>query len=112
MNMDELNLMESLIPLASQFALGAVAGFVVGFALRKAGKFLAIAIVVAFVGIQLLGFYDVIDMGPVTALYDRAYSRLEGELPTLWTLISVNVPAVVGAVVGLIVGLRRTRKKE
>ena len=104
---DPSRLAEQIVPLASQFALGAVAGFVVGLLLRKVGKFIAIGVAVAFVAIQLLAFYEVIDLGPLTALFGRAVTRVEGELPSLWALVSANVPAAIGALVGLVVGLCR-----
>ncbi len=102
---------ETLIPVASQLALGAIIGFCVGFLVKKVGKVLAIVVGLAFILLQVLAYFDVITINwrPIAAWWQ--YARQPGELQRHWSTVTgilfANVPALVGAVPGLVLGLKK-----
>ena len=106
------SLSDQIVPLASQVALGAVVGYVVAVLLRKVGKFVAIAVVVAFAVLQVLASLGQVDLGPITGFFDGFLGTVGGELPSVMDGISANIPAVIGGVLGFLVGVRGKQKKR
>lgn len=106
------NLTDRIVPLATQVALGALVGYLVGVLIKKVGKVLAFVVVAAFALLQVLASSDLIDLGPVTAVFDRLMGDVEDRIPSAMDVIAANIPAVIGGVIGLLVGLRsRSRKR-
>jgi uncharacterized membrane protein (Fun14 family) len=98
-------------PLASQLGVGLVAGFAVGYALKKVGKLVAVAVGLVFVVVQVLawqGFVSV-NWGEVQARVDPMLevSSLESAWRTLVDVLTYNLAFAGAFVPGLILGLRR-----
>lgn len=98
-------------PFASQLGVGLVAGFAVGFALKKVGKLLAVAVGLVFVVVQVLaaqGFVTV-HWGEVEARVDPLLQvdSLESGWRTLVGILTYNLAFAGAFVPGLILGLRR-----
>lgn len=98
-------------PLASQLGVGLVAGFAVGYALKKVGKIVAVAVGLVFVVIQVLawqGFLSV-DWGEVQARVDPLLEApaLERGWRSLVDVLTYNLAFAGAFVPGLVLGLRR-----
>jgi uncharacterized membrane protein (Fun14 family) len=98
-------------PLASQLGVGLVAGFAVGYALKKVGKVLAVAVGLIFVTIQVLAW-----QGFLTVNWLEVQARVDPllEAPSLqsgWRslvgVLTYNLVFAGAFVPGLILGLRR-----
>lgn len=101
----------ALAPYAEQLGFGLVAGFAVGYALKKVGKLLAVVVGLLFVVVQLLasqGFLTV-HWGEVQARVDPLFEAdsLESAWQRLLRVLTHNVTFAGAFVPGLIVGLRR-----
>ncbi|HET9027524.1 MAG TPA: FUN14 domain-containing protein [Trueperaceae bacterium] len=101
----------TVFPWLQQIAFGAVAGFVAGYALKKVGKFVALALGVLFVVIQLLawsGFvsvnWDVLQAG-VDPLLET--SSLERAWRGLLRILTFNIPFAAAFVPAMVIGLKR-----
>jgi len=98
-------------PLASQLGVGAIAGFAVGYALKKVGKLLAVAVGLLFVVVQLLSYQGLVTVhwGEVEARVDPLLetTSLEAAWQSLLGLLTHNLPFAGAFVPGLILGLRR-----
>lgn len=98
------------IPLISQLGLGAVMGFVVGFVVKKVSKMAAIIAGLAFVLVQVLGFYGLltIDWEPIKEWWDQATrpDQLQGQWVGVRSLLFSNALALGGAAPGFILGLK------
>jgi uncharacterized membrane protein (Fun14 family) len=98
-------------PLASQLGVGAVAGFAVGYALKKVGKVLAVAVGLLFLTVQILSYQGIVTVhwGEVEARVDPLLetTSLEAAWRSLLALLTHNVPFAGAFVPGLILGLRR-----
>lgn len=103
--------LQAIAPHLQQISFGALAGFAVGYALKKAGKAVALVLGLLFVALQLLAYYGLIDInwGVVQGHVDPL---LEPEaLGSLWQglvgLLTFNITFAASFVPGLVVGLRR-----
>ena len=101
----------ALAPYAEQLGFGLVAGFAVGYALKKVGKLLAVVLGLLFVAVQVLasqGFLTV-HWGEVQARVDPWFETesLEGAWRSLVRVLTYNVTFAGAFVPGLVVGLRR-----
>lgn len=103
--------LSSLVPWIEQIGFGAVAGFVAGFALKKVGKLVALALGILFISLQLLAW-----SGYVTIEWGRLQSDVEPLLAssslgegwrTLLTVMTHNLPFAAAFVPGFLIGLRR-----
>lgn len=98
-------------PLASQLGVGVVAGFAVGYALKKVGKVVAVAIGLLFVAIQVLSYQGLVTVhwGEVEARVDPLLetSSLDAAWRSLLAVLTHNVAFAGAFVPGLILGLRR-----
>lgn len=101
----------SIWPWLSQLGVGLVAGFAVGYALKKVGKVVAIVVGLLFVAVQLLSYY-----GLLTVHWDRLQEQVDPLLETdslqsawqgLLGILTHNLVFAGAFVPGLIIGLRR-----
>jgi uncharacterized membrane protein (Fun14 family) len=101
---------ELFYPLATQLGFGGVIGFVVGYAVRKLLKILAIFVGVIFLFTQYLAWQGFIEIH-----YNRVYEAAEGLLQnfgggvtefSIPAFITANVPLAGSFVVGLGIGLK------
>ena len=107
--------MDSMIqaagPFVGQFALGGVLGFAAGFAIKKVGKIVVIIVGLAFILLQVLAYYGIIeiDWAPIARWWHVV--RREEAIESVWTVVRTilfaNVAAFVGAVPGFVLGLKR-----
>lgn len=98
-------------PLATQLGIGVVAGFAVGYALKKVGKFVAVAVGLVFVVVQVLAWqgFLTVHWGEVQARVDPMLEvdSLEGAWRTLVDVLTYNLAFAGAFVPGLVLGLRR-----
>lgn len=100
-----------MFPWLQQIAFGAVAGFVAGYAVKKVGKFVALALGVLFVLIQVLawsGFLSV-NWGAIQASVDPLLeaSSLERAWQGLIRILTFNIPFAAAFVPAVVIGLKR-----
>ncbi len=101
----------SIAPFAEQLGFGLVAGFAVGYALKKVGKVVAVLVGLLFVAVQVLasqGFLTV-HWGEVQARVDPWFETdtLDGAWRSLVGVLTHNLTFAGAFVPGLVVGLRR-----
>ncbi|MDF1521950.1 MAG: FUN14 domain-containing protein [Trueperaceae bacterium] len=98
-------------PLASQLGVGLVAGFAAGYALKKVGKLLAVAIGLLFVVVQVLAWqgFLTVNWGEVEARVDPLLEvdSLESGWRALVDVLTYNLAFAGAFVPGLILGIRR-----
>jgi len=103
--------LSSWLPLASQLGVGLVAGFAVGYALKKVGKLLAVAVGLVFVVVQLLAYQGLLTVhwGEVEARVDPLLriDSLESAWHNLVAVLTYNLAFAGAFVPGLVLGLRR-----
>jgi uncharacterized membrane protein (Fun14 family) len=105
-----LSYTELITPLATQLGAGGVVGLIVGFAIKKLLKLLAILVGLIFVFVQYLAWQGFIDIH-----YDRIYDAVQAMMQQAGvTVTEFNVPAFITSnipiagsfVVGLGVGFK------
>lgn len=103
--------LQSALPFLQQLTFGGVAGFAAGYALKKVGKLVAIAVGLLFVVLQLLAFNNL-----VTVNWAEVQGRVEpyftaDSLEEAWRglvrVLTYNVTFAAAFVPGLVFGLRR-----
>lgn len=103
--------MSEAAPFLEQIGFGAAAGFVVGFALKKLGKLVAVAVGLLFVVLQLLAYF-----GYVTIEWGRIQNEVEPmlgaqSLQDAWRgllgMLTFNLPFAASFVPTFIIGLKR-----
>ena len=101
----------TLAPYLQQISFGLLAGFAAGYALKKVGKLLAVALGLLFIALQVLAYY-----GFVTVNWAQVQERVDplletNSLNTLWqgliNILTYNVTFAVSFIPGLIFGLKR-----
>ncbi len=102
---------ETLAPVLGQLTFGALAGFAAGYALKKIGKFTAIALGLFFIAIQLLAYYGLVEVNWLQIQRSVDPLLKPDSLEALWQdlvrLLTLNLPFAGAFIPGLIVGLRR-----
>ncbi len=101
----------SIAPFAEQLGFGLVAGFAVGYALKKVGKVLAVILGLLFITLQVLsslGFLTV-HWGEVQARVDPflEVDSLEHAWRSLLAVLTHNLTFAGAFVPGVVLGLRR-----
>jgi uncharacterized membrane protein (Fun14 family) len=101
----------SIAPYAEQLGFGLVAGFAVGYAMKKVGKVLAVLVGLLFIAVQVLasqGFLTV-HWGEVQARVDPWFETdtLDGAWRSLVGVLTHNLTFAGAFLPGLVVGLRR-----
>lgn len=107
----ELPSLSEVAPFLEQIGFGAAAGFVVGFALKKIGKLVALLLGVLFVVLQLLAYF-----GYVTIEWGRIQGQVEplleaDSLGQAWRgllgMLTYNLPFASAFVPAFVLGLKR-----
>ena len=103
-----LSLSNILTPLAGEIGIGGVGGFVVGYAIKKVAKILAVAIGLGFLALQYLAYIDVITIN-YGELREWAESAVAGSSGAQRWIADLLVHAPFGAAFacGLYLGLRK-----
>ena len=103
--------LKAVFPFVEQIGFGAVAGFAAGYALKKVGKLLAIAVGLLFVALQLLAYFGFvsIDWANVQRSVDPMLTgpSLNSAWRTVLHVLTFNVAFAVAFVPALVFGLRR-----
>ncbi len=101
----------TLMPVLEQLGFGVVAGFVAGYALKKLGKLVSLAVGLLFIALQLLAW-----SGYVTIEWGRMQQDVEPMLQasslneawrSLLAIMTYNLPFAAAFVPGFLMGLRR-----
>ena len=94
--------------LTAQLGFGAVAGFVVGYAIKKILKFLLVLLGVFFAAMQYLAFegFITINYGRFEKIFINLGSSLVGEI-SLPDFLTTNIPFAGSFAVGLTLGIKK-----
>lgn len=99
-----------LSPYLGQVTFGGLAGYAVGYALKKLGRLLAVALGLLFVAVQLLAQAGYIQVDWTRIQRDVEPLLQQPGLRSLWerllTTLTYNLPFGASFVGGLILGLR------
>lgn len=107
----ELPSLSEVAPYLEQIGFGAAAGFMAGYALKKLGKLVALAVGLLFVAVQLLAYF-----GYVTVEWGRIQGDVEPMLGSeslqrswrgLLAMLTYNLPFAASFVPTFVVGLKR-----
>ena len=103
--------LETVAPYLQQLSFGALAGFAAGYALKKVGKFAAVALGLLFIALQVLAYYGFVTIDWLE-VQNRVDPLLEaGSLNRLWqslvNVLTYNLTFAAAFVPGLVFGLRR-----
>jgi uncharacterized membrane protein (Fun14 family) len=100
-------LVEVLTPLLTQLGVGGVAGLCVGYALKKIGKLVAITIGLAFICLELLAYYSIININYIV-LQEWANGVIGqvGIAEGILTIIIGNLPFTAIFLAGFALGLK------
>ncbi len=87
---------------------GGIAGWAVGFTLKKIAKVLALVLGVVFISLQVLAFKNliVIDWVKIEGLYANN-TELEGTLAKAMSVVTYNLPFVGSFMVGFWMGFKK-----
>ena len=103
--------LQTVAPYLEQLGLGLVAGFVAGYAFKKLGKLVAVAVGALFIVLQVLAFqgFVTIHWGEVQARVDPLLQAesLNAAWSGLLTILTYNLTFAGGFVPAFIVGMRR-----
>ncbi|UCH27108.1 MAG: FUN14 domain-containing protein [Trueperaceae bacterium] len=102
---------EVIAPYLEQVSFGALAGFAAGYALKKLGKLVAVALGLLFIFIQLLAYYGFVTINWIE-VQRRIDPLLESQsLGRAWgwvvAVLTHNVTFAAAFVPGFLLGLRR-----
>lgn len=99
-----------LSPYLGQVTFGGLAGYAVGYALKKVGRFLAIALGLLFIAVQLLAQAGYIQVDWTRIQRDVEPLLQQPGLQSLWErllkTLTYNLPFGASFVGGLVLGLR------
>lgn len=102
---------QPFLPYIQQLGFGGIAGFLVGYALKKVGKVVAIVLGILFVILQVLAYYGFVSINwievqkSVDPLLET--NRLQAMWQGLVNILTYNFVAAAAFIPGLILGLRR-----
>jgi uncharacterized membrane protein (Fun14 family) len=107
----EIPNIETIAPYLEQVSFGALAGFAAGYALKKLGKLVAVAVGLLFIVIQLLAYYGFVTIHWIE-VQRRVDPLLESQsLGQAWgwmvAVLTHNVTFAAALVPGFLLGLRR-----
>ncbi|UCH56732.1 MAG: hypothetical protein JSV18_05100 [Candidatus Bathyarchaeota archaeon] len=103
-----LSLSNLLTPIAGEIGIGGVGGFLVGFALKKAAKLLALIIGVCFLGLQYLAYEGIISINyDQLRVFANSLVGQAGAAQSLITDFIVHVPFGAAFIGGLYLGLQK-----
>ena len=102
---------QPFLPYIQQLGFGGIAGFVVGYALKKVGKIVAIALGILFVILQVLAYYGFVSINWIQVQKSVDPLLETNTLQAMWqgliNILTYNFVAAVAFIPGLILGLRR-----
>lgn len=103
-----LSLSNILTPMVSEIGVGGIGGFVVGFALKKVARIVAIALGLGFVALQYLAYKGIITID-YTSLRDWVANMMgqTTQLPGIITDIIAHIPFGASFVGGFYFGLKK-----
>lgn len=89
------------------FGVGGIAGWAVGFTMKKVAKIMALIVGVAFISIQALAYhrYIIVDWDKIKTSVPN--EQLEESASTIMSMITYNIPFAGAFVVGLWAGFRK-----
>ena len=103
--------LSTVAPYLQQLTFGAVAGFLVGYSLKKVGKFVAIIVGLLFVAVQTLAYFGflTVNWGQVQGTVDPLLEP--DSINDMWrglvSLLTYNITFAVAFVPALVIGLKR-----
>lgn len=97
-----------LTPLVGELSIGGVGGFLVGFALKKAAKLLAVIVGLFFLSLQYLAYENIItiDYGALRVFANELLGQTAGAQTWLTDFI-VHAPFGAAFAGGLYIGLQK-----
>jgi len=100
---------ELLTPLVVQLGFGGLAGFAIGYAIKKLLKLVIILIGIFLLGMAYLDYVDFIEVHyeKLAEAFRQLAERLLSEGGFLPGLLSANLPAMGGFVVGFALGFKK-----
>ncbi|MBQ04314.1 hypothetical protein CL673_06355 [Candidatus Bathyarchaeota archaeon] len=103
-----IELSNLLTPLIGEFGIGGVGGFLVGFAIKKAAKIMALIIGLFFLSLQYLAYKNIItiDYGALQLYANEILGQTSG-VQTWMTNFVVHAPFGVAFVGGFYIGLQK-----
>ena len=101
----------TLAPYLQQVSFGLLAGFAAGYALKKVGKLLAVALGLLFIALQILAYYGFVTVN-WAEVQEQVDPLLEASaLNRLWQglidILTYNLTFAVSFIPGLVFGLKR-----
>lgn len=103
--------LQTVFPFVEQLGFGAVAGFAAGFALKKVGKLVAIAVGLLFVIVQVLAYYGYVSInwGAVQSSVDPMLTptALGAAWKTVLSVLTYNIAFAAAFVPSFVWGLKR-----
>ncbi len=103
--------LQTLAPYLQQLSFGAIAGFAAGYALKKVGKLIAIALGLLFVALQLLAYFGFVTVNWQQVQADVSPLVGSDSLSHLWQgllgVLTYNLAAAAAFIPALVFGLRR-----
>ncbi len=103
-----ISLSNLLTPLVGELGIGGVGGFLVGFAIKKAAKIMALIIGLFFLSLQYLAYKNIItiDYGALQLYANQILGQTAGAQTWLTDFI-VHAPFGAAFVGGLYIGLQK-----
>ena len=103
-----ISLSNLLTPLVGEIGIGGVGGFLVGFAIKKAAKIIALIIGLFFLSLQYLAFKDIItiDYGALQVFANTLLGQASGAQNWLTDFIA-HAPFGAAFIGGLYLGLQK-----
>ncbi len=103
-----ISLSNLLTPLVGELGIGGVGGFLVGFAIKKAAKIMALIIGLFFLSLQYLAYQNIItiDYGALQLYANQILGQTAGAQTWLTDFI-VHAPFGAAFVGGLYIGLQK-----
>lgn len=96
-------ILEVLIPVFTQSAIGVVGGFITGYAVKKAAKIAAIILALGFIFFQYLAFRGILQLN-----YEKIwfYFQRFANKNIIPRFLVVNLPFSASFILGLILGFK------
>lgn len=102
---------QPFLPYIQQLGFGGIAGFLVGYALKKVGKVVAIVLGILFVILQVLAYYGFVSINWIEVQKSVDPLLETNTLQAIWqgvlNILTYNFVAAAAFIPGLILGLRR-----
>jgi uncharacterized membrane protein (Fun14 family) len=104
------NIVDQITPYLGQISFGGLAGFAVGYALKKIGRVALVVFGLLFITVQVLAYLGFIEVNwlriqqVASPVLER--SGLEGAWKGLLGVLTQNIPFAAAFVPGLLLGLR------